>query len=204
MANDDVDINEMVNCTPVKDKQELLGFAHPLQESERKMLMDEIDNLRSERNMQIGMKQDDITEKATVSAEVLAHMKRQLYRVILMLNSVGDIIHASCSCPVGSDPNCTCKHTAALCYALEDFVKVFVLPEDIPSCSAAMKYGLDMEPTVINRHVAEKVKEGSSIYIIKLGLIIDIDHRFTAASPDDGVEENNSLVGIVEFQVAVK
>ncbi|KAL3885056.1 hypothetical protein ACJMK2_025154 [Sinanodonta woodiana] len=42
-----------------------------------------------------------------------------------MLNAVGDIIHASCSCP----------HTAALCYALEDFVKVFVLPEGIPSCT---------------------------------------------------------------------
>ncbi|KAK3600979.1 hypothetical protein CHS0354_008089 [Potamilus streckersoni] len=53
MANDDVDTNELVNCTPVNDKQELLGFAHPLQESERKMLMDEIDNLRSEKNMVI-------------------------------------------------------------------------------------------------------------------------------------------------------
>ena len=82
----------------------------------------------------IGVKQDEMAKKAIVSAEVLAHMKQQFYRVILMLNSLGDIIHASCSCPTGSGPNCTCKHTAVLCYALEDFVKVFVLPEDIPSC----------------------------------------------------------------------
>ncbi|KAL3888868.1 hypothetical protein ACJMK2_001228 [Sinanodonta woodiana] len=176
-----------------------------------------------------------------------------------MLNAVGDIIHASCSCPDGSGPSCTCKHTAALCYALEDFVKVFVLPEDIPSCTgksnfqlflsmiltllenkawgkrkqnrqlkgeqpeayklnkvcdserdsaesflSAMKYELDMEPTVINRYVAEKVKEGSNISIKKLGLIIDKDHGFLAVSPDGGIEENNSLVGIVECKVAVK
>ncbi|KAL3837305.1 hypothetical protein ACJMK2_022671 [Sinanodonta woodiana] len=49
-----------------------------------------------------------------------------------MLNAVGDIIHASCSCPAGSGPSCTCKPTAALCYALEE---VFVLPEDLPSCT---------------------------------------------------------------------
>jgi len=57
--------------------------------------------------------------------------------------------------------------------------------------SAAMKYGLDMESTVINRYVAEKVKEGSNISIKKLGLIIDKDHGFIAASPGR-VEENNS------------
>ncbi|KAL3888884.1 hypothetical protein ACJMK2_001244 [Sinanodonta woodiana] len=67
-------------------------------------------------------------------------MKQQFYRVILMLNAVGDIIHASCSCPDGSGPSCTCKHTAALCYALEDFVKVFVLPEDIPSCTENISF----------------------------------------------------------------
>ncbi|KAL3888874.1 hypothetical protein ACJMK2_001234 [Sinanodonta woodiana] len=247
-----------------------------------------------------------------------------------MLNAVGDIIHASCSCPAGSGPS-----------SLEDFVKVFVLPEVIPSCtawekrkqnrqlkgeqpeayklnkvcdterasaesflceleqwskesnpsknllintvaiknsitnvshsnsitkktelknclkvtedeqlliqentllqsrlsdwftlrqlritgsivsricylffnvilepstfsSAAMKYELDMEPTVINRYVAEKVKEGSNISIKKLGLIIDKDHGFLAVSPDGGIEENNSLVGIIECKVAIK
>ncbi|KAL3888824.1 hypothetical protein ACJMK2_001184 [Sinanodonta woodiana] len=241
-----------------------------------------------------------------------------------MLNAVGDIIHASCSSPAGSGPSCTSKHTAALCYALEDlskclcFLKTFhhVLVSsaesflceleqwskesnpsknllmntvaiknsitnvsrsnsitknktELKNClkvtedkqlliqentllqsrlsdwftlrqlritgsivsricnyflfmksnpniisnailepstfsSAAMKYGLDMEPTVINRYVAEKVKEGSNISIKKLGLIIDKDHGFIAVSPDGGIEENNSLVGIVECKVAVK
>ncbi|KAL3842184.1 hypothetical protein ACJMK2_020226 [Sinanodonta woodiana] len=57
--------------------------------------------------------------------------------------------------------------------------------------SVAMKYVLDMEQIVINRYVTEKNKEGSNISI-------------KISSPDGGVEEINSLVGIVEFNVAVK
>ncbi|KAK3585705.1 hypothetical protein CHS0354_020271 [Potamilus streckersoni] len=83
----------------------------------------------------IGVKQVEIAVKAIFSAEVLAYMKLKFYGVILMLNSVGNIIHASCSCQDGSDPDCTCRHTAAPCYALEYFVKVFVLPKNIPSCT---------------------------------------------------------------------
>ncbi|KAK3583909.1 hypothetical protein CHS0354_033686 [Potamilus streckersoni] len=64
----------------------------------------------------------------------------------------------------------------------------------------AMKYGLDMETTVTTQYVAEKVKECSNIYIKKLVLIINKDHGFIAASPEDGVEEN----GILECKVAVK
>lgn len=67
-----------------------------------------------------------------------------------------------------------------------------------------MKYGLEMEPIVINRYVTEKVKESSNISIKMLGLSIDKDHGFIAASPGGGVEENNSLVGIVECEVALK
>ncbi|KAL3884131.1 hypothetical protein ACJMK2_030351 [Sinanodonta woodiana] len=68
-----------------------------------------------------------------------------------MLNNVGDIIHASCSCPAGSDPICTCKHTAALCYELEDFVKLFVLPEDIPSCTCMYIFKLRHKANNLNK-----------------------------------------------------
>jgi len=31
---------------------------------------------------------------------------------------------AKCGCPAGRGPQGSCKHIAALCYALEDFVKI--------------------------------------------------------------------------------
>ncbi|KAL3889415.1 hypothetical protein ACJMK2_001759 [Sinanodonta woodiana] len=52
-ANDDAvtTTSEIVNCTIVEDKQEDVGCTIPDQVTERQMLMDEIDNLRYERNM---------------------------------------------------------------------------------------------------------------------------------------------------------
>jgi uncharacterized Zn finger protein len=47
----------------------------------------------------------------------------------MILNNDGDIIHANCCCPAGAGPRGTCKHLAALAYALEDFVKKFVAEE---------------------------------------------------------------------------
>ena len=81
------------------------------------------------------MKHDETAKKVIVVAHCLAQMRQQSYKMVLMLNEAGDIIHGNCGCPAGSGPTCTCKHVAALCYALEDFVKTFVLPEDIPSCT---------------------------------------------------------------------
>ncbi|KAL3854914.1 hypothetical protein ACJMK2_014149 [Sinanodonta woodiana] len=80
-----------------------------------------------------------IRESSLSCLHLVIYMK-QFYRVILMPNAGGGI-HASCSCPAGSGHNCICKHTAVLCYALEDCVKLFVLPEDIPSCTDKLEAG---------------------------------------------------------------
>lgn len=74
-------------------------------------------------------------KRVIVVAKCLAQMKQETYRVVVMLDDSGDIIKGYCGCPAGAGPTCTCKHLAALCYALEDFNKIFVLPEDIPSCT---------------------------------------------------------------------
>ena len=66
--------------------------------------------------------------------------------------------------------------------------------------SAAMKYGLECEPTILEHYKEEK----GNVTLSKLGLMIDTEHGFLAASPDCGVEENGSLVGIVECKTAVK
>ena len=36
----------------------------------------------------------------------------------------GEITFASCACPAGKGPRGSCKHIAALCYALEEFVRL--------------------------------------------------------------------------------
>ena len=70
--------------------------------------------------------------------------------------------------------------------------------------SAAMKYGLEFEPVILDRYVTEKANAGQTITLKKIGLVVDTDHGFLAASPDSGVEDNGSLVGIVECKTAVK
>ena len=39
------------------------------------------------------------------------------------------ILQAECGCPAGRGPSGSCKHTAALCYALADFCRLGTLPE---------------------------------------------------------------------------
>ena len=67
-----------------------------------------------------------------------------------------------------------------------------------------MKYGLELEPAIIDRYKTEKANDGDDINATKLGLIVDADHGFLATSPDGGVEENGSILGIVECKTAVK
>ena len=84
----------------------------------------------------IWLKEDIIAKKVIIVAKVLARFKNQTYTVTMILDVAGDIIHANCKpCPAGAGPTCTCKHTAALCHAMVGFVKMFVLPEDIQSCT---------------------------------------------------------------------
>ena len=49
------------------------------------------------------------------------------YTVICISDS--DIDHANCECPAGKGPHGSCKHIAAVFYALEDFVKLFAREE---------------------------------------------------------------------------
>ena len=62
-------------------------------------------------------------------------MRQKMFEILVILDGSGDIIHANCGCEDGHGPESTCKHIAALCHALEDFVKVFVLPEDVQLCT---------------------------------------------------------------------
>ena len=50
----------------------------------------------------------------------------------------GEIAFASCACPAGKEPCGSCKHRAALYYALEEFVKL-VCTREFETCSSRLQ-----------------------------------------------------------------
>ena len=73
---------------------------------------------------------------AVVGAKCLPEMKQDtVYHLQLVLEKKdGTILSASCQCPAGAGPRGSCKHLAALCYALQYFVVVGFV-KDFQSCT---------------------------------------------------------------------
>ena len=61
-------------------------------------------------------------------AKCLPEMKKtEVYRVELSQDKMsGDITSALCGCTAGKGPKGSCKHIAALCYALEEFNRMYI------------------------------------------------------------------------------
>ena len=66
-----------------------------------------------------------------IRADCLPEMKKdRIYKIELQLEESNfEISAAQCGCPAGRGPRASCKHIAALCYALEEFEKVTRIPE---------------------------------------------------------------------------
>lgn len=65
------------------------------------------------------------TDRTHIRCECLPEMKKTFtYKLKLSLSSSGDIVYASCPCPAGKGPLGSCKHVAALCYALEELKRL--------------------------------------------------------------------------------
>ena len=65
--------------------------------------------------------------------------KDRIYKLGLALQADSfDITHAECGCPAGKGPHGSCKHIAALCYALADFCRLGVLP-DFLTCTEKLQ-----------------------------------------------------------------
>lgn len=64
-------------------------------------------------------------------ANCLPEMRKdRTYKISLVLAKQSNhIIAAECGCPAGKAPTASCKHIAALCYALDKFCKYSELPE---------------------------------------------------------------------------
>lgn len=60
-----------------------------------------------------------------LKAICLPEMKKNTeYQVRLILDRNADVVFASDGCPAGKGPHGSCKHLAAFCYALEEFVRL--------------------------------------------------------------------------------
>ena len=61
--------------------------------------------------------------------------KDRVYKLVMKLDSQScEIDEAQCGCPAGCGPKASCKHIAALCYALEEFTRLRQLP-DFVACT---------------------------------------------------------------------
>ena len=79
------------------------------------------------------------TGKAYIRCNCLPEMKKTMtYKVEMALSESGDIIYASCPCPAGKGPLGSCKHVAALCYALEEFARLKCTRE-YQSCTSRLQ-----------------------------------------------------------------
>lgn len=71
-----------------------------------------------------------------IQAKCLPEMRKdRVYKAFLCMDAnVYDVIGAECGCPAGKGPCGSCKHIAAVCYALEEFSRLAKLPE-FASCT---------------------------------------------------------------------
>ena len=74
---------------------------------------------------------DDVTaEKTLIRSNVLPSMKTdKLYKAIIILDKESEICQANCDCPSGKGPKASCKHIAAITYAIDEFVRLFTKSE---------------------------------------------------------------------------
>lgn len=92
-------------------------------------------------------------------ASCLPEMKKQdTYTIELSQDKVsGDILTAICGCPAGCGPKGSCKHIAALCYALEEFNRIKKTPEYV-SCTAKLQEWNQPRKRTLDPQNSEEIK----------------------------------------------
>ena len=65
--------------------------------------------------------------------------KNLLYHIkIILAKESGDIHHAECGCPAGLGPSGSCKHIAALAYALEEYSRIRSIRDQV-ACTSELQ-----------------------------------------------------------------
>ncbi len=70
-------------------------------------------------------------------------------------NHSGEITFATCGCPAGLGPMGSCKHIAALCYALEEFSRLKTTHEFVASTSKLQTWNQPRKRTLEPQSVEE-------------------------------------------------
>ena len=73
----------------------------------------------------------DANSNLCIRAKCLPEMRKdRIYLLEMVLDETShDVLSARCGCAAGMGPKASCKHIAALCYALEEFSRLRQLPE---------------------------------------------------------------------------
>ena len=75
-----------------------------------------------------------------IKSTCLPEMKKDIvYKLEMILDPHGDIVSASCGCPAGGKPHGSCKHIAALCYALEAYCRLVEETRLQDSCTSRLQ-----------------------------------------------------------------
>ena len=75
-----------------------------------------------------------------IKSTCLPEMKKDIvYKLEMTLDHHGDIVTASCGCPAGGKPHGSCKHIAALCYALEAYCRLVEETRQDDSCTSRLQ-----------------------------------------------------------------
>ena len=92
-------------------------------------------------------------------AKCLPEMKKtEVYRVELSQDKMsGDITSALCGCTAGKGPKGSCKHIAALCYALEEFNRIKTTVHYTACTSKLQEWNQPRKRTLEPQHI-EKIK----------------------------------------------
>ena len=89
-------------------------------------------------------------------AKCWSEMKKdRIYKVVLCMDAdVYDVIGAKCGCPAGKGPCGSCKHIAAVCYALEEFSRFGQIPELLTSTDKLQEWNkpCQRKPPIIPVH----------------------------------------------------
>ena len=95
----------------------------------------------------------------TIRAVCLPEMKKNhTYKIeIVQHASSNDIISAKCGCPAGCGPKGSCKHIAAVCYALEEFHRIKTTKEFIASTSKLQEWNRPRK-RVLDPQDADEIK----------------------------------------------
>lgn len=95
----------------------------------------------------------------TYQGVCLPEMKKSvLYSINMVVEQEGgDIVSATCGCPAGKGPHGSCKHIAAMCYALEEFSKLKSTREHV-TCTSKLQTWNQPRKRVLDSEKASDIK----------------------------------------------